>query len=114
MRTVQIKLEASEQRECVKLEELYVMALAQASSQKAREKAVVESNDARERLREVEAQLVLSKAEIMREGKAREEVQEEMDFQSLVIRMSLLEFTRTLIRIAFVDRKLRLTLMDSH
>jgi hypothetical protein len=80
MREVQIKLEASEQREGAKSEELQVMARAQASLQKAREVAIVEANDARERLRQVEAQLVLSEAEILRERKAREEVQEEMEF----------------------------------
>jgi hypothetical protein len=60
------------------------MAFAQASLQKAREKAIVEFNDARKRLQEVEAQLVLSEAKTLQEEKAREEVQEEMKFQSLV------------------------------
>jgi hypothetical protein len=83
MRLVQIKLEASKKRESVKLEKLDVMAHAQASLQKAQEGAIVETNDARKCLQEVEAQLVLSEAKTLQEEKAREEAQEEMEFQSL-------------------------------
>jgi hypothetical protein len=111
-RKMHVKLEAAEQRVRVKLEvlcdteerawasteglrlaksrlgttreKLKDMADARVWLEQAREEATKECADARDRLRDVEEQLKTSEAATRREAEAKGEVEEEMEFQSLV------------------------------